>query len=144
MKTTILTLTTLFIALFISGCYHAQVTTGLEPSAQVYEQTFAHGWVYGLVPPSTVRAQEQCNSGVARVETRLSFVNMLVSNLTLGLYTPMHIKVTCAASGASLLHENTNTLKVNRADSEEVFQKAFMDAADRAVETNAPVFVVME
>lgn len=144
MNKIILTLTTLFFALFLSGCYHAQVTTGLEPSSQVHEESFANGWVYGLVPPSTVRAQEQCNSGVARVETKLSFLNMLVGNLTLGIYTPMHIKVTCATSSASVIHENTNTIKLNRADSEEEFQKAFMDAADKAVEMKSPVYVVME
>lgn len=139
-----LTLTTLFFALFLSGCYHAQVTTGLEPSTQVYEDTFANGWVYGLVPPSTVHAQEQCSSGVARVETRLSFLNMLVGNLTFGIYTPMHIKVTCATSSASVPHEDKNTLSLNKTDSEEVFQKTFMDAADKAVEMKSPVYVVME
>jgi hypothetical protein len=76
-------------SLALSGCYHAQVTTGLEPSAEVYEQTFASAWIYGLVPPNTVRAQDECRYGVARVETRLSFVNMLVGNLSLGIYTPM-------------------------------------------------------
>jgi hypothetical protein len=33
------------------------------------------------------------------VETQLSFVNQLVSFLTLSIYTPMEIKVTCAAPG---------------------------------------------
>jgi len=144
MRNITLIFTALFISLFLSGCYHAQVTTGLEPSTQVYEQTFASGWIYGLVPPSTVRAQEQCDSGVARVETRLSFVNMLVGNLTLGIYTPMHIKVTCAAASAELSSEMENFLTVDKAASEDIFQKAFADAADRAFKNNEPVFVVMK
>jgi hypothetical protein len=36
----------------------------------------------------------------AKVETQLSFVNQLVSFLTLGIYTPMQIEVTCAAARA--------------------------------------------
>ncbi len=39
---------------------------------------------------------ERCPAGAARVETRLSFTNQLVSFFTLGIYTPMEIVVTCA------------------------------------------------
>jgi len=35
------------------------------------------------------------------VETQLSFVNGLVGVLTLGIYTPMEILVTCAAPGSA-------------------------------------------
>ncbi len=56
----------------------------------------ASGWLYGLVPPSTVAAEEDCgNRGVAVVETQLSFVNRLVHVLTLGIHTPMSITVIC-------------------------------------------------
>jgi hypothetical protein len=41
MNRIISTLVLSMMILFLSGCYHAQVTTGLEPSAQVYEETFA-------------------------------------------------------------------------------------------------------
>jgi hypothetical protein len=39
---------------------------------------------------------ERCQNGPAEVETQHSFVNQLVGFLTLGIYTPMEIKVTCA------------------------------------------------
>jgi hypothetical protein len=83
--------------LLLTGCFHARVTTGLEPSVKVIDRPFASGWIYGLVPPSTVEAEAECENGVAGVETELSFVNQLVAFLTGGIYTPMHIKVTCAA-----------------------------------------------
>jgi len=85
--------------LLLAGCYHATIETGATPSQQTIRKGFASGWIYGLVPPSTVATQERCSSGVARVETQLSFVNQLVSFLTLGIYTPMQIEVTCAAAG---------------------------------------------
>lgn len=83
--------------LLLAGCYHATVETGAPPSAQTIRKSFASGWIYGLVPPSTVETQARCPHGAARVETRLSFVNQLVNWLTLGIYTPMQIDVTCAA-----------------------------------------------
>ncbi len=86
-----------FSLLFLTGCFHARVTTGLEPSVKVIDKPFASSWIYGLVPPSTVKAEAECENGVARVETELSLVNQLVGFLTGGIYTPMHIKVTCAA-----------------------------------------------
>ena len=86
-------------AIFLcTGCYHATVETGATPAPEVIYQSFASSWVYGLVPPKTVEAQSRCTNGVSKTETQLSFVNGLVGILTLGIYTPMEIKVTCATA----------------------------------------------
>jgi hypothetical protein len=85
--------------LLLSGCYHATIETGREPSPQQIDIPWANSFVYGLVPPALVDAEEQCGSGVARVETQHSFLNGLVAALTFGIFTPMHITVTCAAGG---------------------------------------------
>jgi len=90
----------LFVTVFLisaSACYHAQIQTGLPPGPQTIERPWAHGWLYGLVPPSTIQTMQECPNGVARVETQLSFVNQLANFLTGGIYTPMSIIVTCAA-----------------------------------------------
>ena len=60
------------------------------------DNQWAHGFIFGLVPPSTVSTQAQCAKGVAKVETQISFLNGLAQMLTFSLYTPMSIKVTCA------------------------------------------------
>lgn len=80
-----------------AACFHATVETGLAPSTTVVEQSFASGWVFGLVPPNTVSTQAKCTKGVSKVETQHSFVNLLVAFITLNIYTPIDIKVTCAA-----------------------------------------------
>ncbi len=80
----------------LSGCYHATVDTGVAPSKLVIDKQWASGWIMGLVPPSTVATAARCPAGVSKVETRLSFLNQLVSFLTVSIYTPMHIRVTCA------------------------------------------------
>jgi hypothetical protein len=136
------TLSVLALALVVSGCYHARIETGLTPSAQVYEQTFASGWIYGLVPPSTVEAGQECPNGVAVVETELSFVNQLVSAFTFGIYTPMHITVTCAAAGSASLDAEAVDIAAG-ADRDAVTQ-AFMDAADLAVSSDEAVLVRFE
>lgn len=137
----ILLLTGLFI---FSGCYHAQVTTGLQPSAQVYEDTMAHGFLFGLVPPSIVRAQDECSNGVARVETRISFINGLLSAITFNLYTPMHIKVTCASSSADIPADRSNMYTINREDSQEVISKTLSKATDKSIKDNEPFYLEMK
>jgi hypothetical protein len=130
-----------FLALGGTGCYHATVETGLTPSTEVIEQTFASSWVYGLVPPSTVSAQAKCKNGVAKVETEHSFVNQLVGMITLGIYTPMSIKVTCAASGSAMLDGRTPDIVINEGAGELEVQATFSRAAQQAVETGKPVFI---
>ena len=87
----------LVLVLLISGCYHAQVSTGAPASPQVIDEPWAHSFIGGLVPPSPIDASMQCSNGVSRVETRLSFVNMVANVVTLGIYSPMHLTVVCAA-----------------------------------------------
>ena len=81
----------------LAGCYHTTIETGRAPSPQQIDVPWAHSFLYGLVPPEVVDAEEECSSGVARVETQLSFLNKLSGVLTLGLYSPMHVTVTCAS-----------------------------------------------
>ena len=85
----------------VTGCYHATIDTGRTPSTRVIDERWASGWVLGLVPPKTVETAAECADGVAMVETKLGFLNQVVGILTIGIYTPMHIKVTCAAPGAA-------------------------------------------
>ncbi|NIS35132.1 MAG: hypothetical protein GWN79_22110, partial [Actinobacteria bacterium] len=88
------------VAVGLAGCYHATIDTGLRPSGETVSEEWAHGFVAGLVPPSTVETASRCPNGVAQVETQLSFLNQLASFLTFGIYTPMTIEVQCAEAGS--------------------------------------------
>lgn len=125
----------------LGGCYHATVETGARPSAVTYEKSFASSWIGGLVPPSTVSTASQCTSGVARVETQLSFVNMLVGGLTFGIYTPMHIKVTCAVGGGALGPEAGTVIRA-AADTPDARAEALTKAAWVSRESGREVTVV--
>ena len=126
------------LPVLLAGCYHATIETGLTPSTEVLEQSFASSWIYGLVPPKTVTTTSRCPGGVARVETQLSFVNQLVGFLTLGIYTPMHIRVTCAQAAASAA---ATTLRIPAAAAPTEVRAAFGSAADLAATQQQPVLV---
>ncbi|MCH7639252.1 MAG: Bor family protein [Bacteroidetes bacterium] len=126
-------------AIVASGCYHSKVVTGRTPGPIVIDEPFASGWVYGLVPPSTVEAASECPDGVAIVETELSFVNQLVGALTGGIYTPMHIKVTCAATESTSVEAPEVEIAV--VSEHTSVTEAFKSAADEAVALGEPIVV---
>ena len=124
-----------------AGCYHATIDTGATPSTQVVSKEWAAGWIYGLVPPSTVETASKCPNGVAKVETQLSFLNQLVSFLTLYIYTPMSIQVTCAAPRTAGAASPAADVTVSQAEGSQAVASAFAQAASRAVASHRPVLV---
>ena len=123
------------------ACYHATVDTGLSPSNQTVEKSFAASWIGGLVPPSTVETASKCQHGAARVETQLSFVNMIVGWITAGIYTPMNIKVTCAQAGRASIPSTAPTIDVGANATPEQMRDAIDRAAGLSLRTGEPVYV---
>ena len=124
------------------GCYHAIVETGLPASTEVIAKPWASGWIYGLVPPSPISAASQCKSGVAKVETVHSFANQLVGILTFGIYTPMDIRVTCASARAQAPGAGPAQFGLNGDAPLKDYQAVFGAAAEAAVTSGAPTFVI--
>ena len=85
------------LLLLSAGCYHASIESGMKPGNDKIEQEWASGWAWGLVGPAPIEAQNTCKGGLSKVETEHSFLNGLVGAVTLGIYTPMHLTVTCAS-----------------------------------------------
>ena len=127
-----------FIA--VAGCYHATVETGATPSSVVVDKPWASSWIYGLVPPSVVSTAQRCPDGVAKVETQHTFLNQLVGFLTLGIYTPMQITVTCAARGSASA-DGISVPVVIKGATAEAKQEALNKAVTRAVATRKPVYL---
>lgn len=89
---------TALLALGSSGCYHVVVETGLPLTTTSINQPWSSGYFWGLVPPHVVTAAVTCPGGrVAKVESHHSFLNELATVATLGIYSPVDIKVTCAS-----------------------------------------------
>lgn len=123
------------------GCYHATVETGLTPSAQVVEKSFAAGWLFGLVPPSAVQTASKCPNGAAKIETQLSFVNQLVAWLTLYIYTPMSIKVTCAEARRASISPTEPRIDVGANPTAEQVKDAISRAAELSLRDGVPVYI---
>jgi hypothetical protein len=87
--------------LLTAACYHTTVETGAIPSDQVVERCCEAAFLGGLVPPRTVRSVAACPAGVAKVETSRSFSNLVFTALTAGLYSPMSLRITCAAADSA-------------------------------------------
>ncbi len=137
-------LLSLFILVaFLSGCYNAMVVTDKTPSNVVIDKPWAMGFVYGLVPPTPINASTTCTNGVAKVETKLSFLNQLVSGFTFGIVTPMHITVTCAEPGstASTNISEEQKITIPKEATESEIQELYKLASDIAVANDVPVYV---
>lgn len=127
-----------------AACYHAIVDTGLTPSTQVIDKPWASGWIFGIVPPSPIATMAQCPRGVAKVETQLSFVNQVVNILTLGIYTPMAIKVTCAEGGRSSIPADASKIDIGLTPTPADKEDAVIRAVTLSLETGAPVYLELD
>ena len=133
-----------FCIIAISGCYTATIETELTPSNIMIENNWAAGWVYGLVPPKTVETAAKCPHGVAKVMTQLSFPNQLVGFLTIGIYTPMTIQVTCAQASEASLIDPKDAFAVSEDASSKEFRNVFLMAAEKAAKSENEIFVMIE
>jgi hypothetical protein len=144
MRKLMITACAVLLAVGISGCYHATVDTGLAPSGQTVSNAWAHGFLLGLVPPSAVHTAAQCPHGVARVETRLSFLNQLVNGVTWGIYSPMTIEVQCAALRTASDHgSGGGVFRINAAD-ESAAQEIMTQAARHSLQTGKSALLLFD
>lgn len=128
------------LSLTVTGCYHATVETGRPVSGQTIQNDWAHGFLFGLVPPSTVETAAQCPNGVARVSTQISFLNGLASAIVSGLYSPMTITVECAAGGMAAVDGQQRATARPSVEMAASLERA----ARRSIETGEAVYVAFD
>jgi len=123
-----------------TACFRQVVQTGRAPSQTVVKQNWVSTWIFGLVPATPIDARAQCPSGVATVETQTSFANGLLSALTIGIWAPQTVTITCAA-GTAALPAGTEVLRVAVSATEAQVQDVLQQAAARASQLDRPVAV---
>lgn len=127
----------------VAGCYHATIETGRTPGSTTINNAWAHSFLYGLVPPATVETASRCSSGVARVETQLSFLNMVANAITFGIYSPMTLTVTCASGSmeeATAAAEDAMVIDGSGSD-ERALEAALNEATSQSLKTGDAVYV---
>jgi hypothetical protein len=126
-----------FAAILCAACFHATIVTGKPESQTVVERPWASSFIDGLVPPDVMDVSKDCPDGVAKVETVHTFLNELVSAITIGIYTPMDIKVTCTGSGGHASADYTVPETGTLAERQAVIN----EAANAAITSGKPVTV---
>ena len=81
----------------LAGCYHYTIVSGAPAADKTVGRAWQKSFVLGLIPPDTINTRAECPGGVARFETKHSFLNGLVSNLTYSIFTPITTSYTCAS-----------------------------------------------
>lgn len=137
-------LSLLLVGMVTVSCYHAQIITDAEPSGQVIDIPWAHGFILGLVPPKEVRTATECPNGVAKVETQISFLNGLVSAVTLNIYTPMHITVTCAAGSDMSAMNDGDTITISKSVDDRTLLTGLKAASVQSFNRQKPVYLIFE
>jgi len=121
-----------------TACFHQVVQTGRPAGTTTIDKPWVTTWLWGLVPAAEIDVRRECPSGLATVTTETSFPNGLVSALTLGIYTPQHVTITCARSTASL-PRNSIELRIPVNATAEQSAEIMNRAVQTAGETGIPV-----
>jgi len=126
------------LALSTAGCFHQVIQTGRAPGATVVDKAFVTTWLWGLVPAQPIDVRQQCPSGVAVITTEQSFMNGLAAVVTIGIYTPQHVTVTCAAGGTASLPRGATEYQVPAGASAAIRRSIANEAVEHTIETGSP------
>ena len=83
-------------ALLLTGCYKVTVNLDGGGSPGVERRVTVHGLVGGLISLNEIDAANICGEkGVWSVSSRHNVLDMILSGITSGLYTPVTVLVVC-------------------------------------------------
>jgi hypothetical protein len=86
-----------------AGCYKATFIRDPGVVKGAEQDRWLDFWLWGLVNEQDIDVKQFCPDGrVAQVVTGGNFGTGIVSLLTLGIYAPRKVYVTCAADGRAL------------------------------------------
>jgi hypothetical protein len=126
----------------LSGCFHQQFETGLAPSATVVTKPWHPSWFFGLVAGAPIDVRSQCPSGVAKVSTRMTFLNGLVAAFVGIIITPHEVTVTCASRAAVLPTDTQRSIGADATADEAA--AVLNDAVKLAASSGAPVVLTFQ
>lgn len=127
------------LLLLTAACFHQVVQTGRTAGTTTIELPWTKTFIFGIVPAEEINTAAQCPGGVAVVETQRSFMNGLVGAITLGIFTPVDVKITCAAGSASI--DGARTMEVANGASTDARAVAVEQAVEQARTSGAAVVV---
>lgn len=103
--------------LLLTGCYKATFYQNPNAVAGARHERWSDFFIYGLVGSEHFDVRDFCGpDAVAEIRTGANFATGLVSMVTIGIYTPHKVYITCAAKPGQVL-SSTRQLQL-LADSE--------------------------
>ena len=84
----------LFVTVFLASCYSIKVdkpVTGLDRVE--LKQSF---FFLGLIGDKEINLTEECPRGVSGIAEKFTFGDLFLTIITLGIYTPKTVYVSCA------------------------------------------------
>ena len=112
----------------------AQESTSMSARVTAAKQ-WATTFVYGVVPAAVAQAAAECQDGLAKVRRGQTPANTLVSIISLGMFNPITILVTCA------LPSEKPAIDVPAGATLDERRNALADAVDESLKTHRPVVV---
>ena len=114
----------LVLLLVTTGCYKHTYSVGQgAPAGEVVYEEWQQKWLAGLIGHTNLDVAEECPSGNASIHDEQTFLNGLVSVLTVGIYTPTTVRITCDSGRAAeidLSAEQVRAILTSRAFLERV------------------------
>lgn len=86
----------LLLALSASGACHRSTYTTNLPRGETKE-VWNHFFVLGLFGYAEIDARKMCPGGIAQVTAYQHITHILLTTITVGIYSPRSVYVTCAA-----------------------------------------------
>lgn len=127
-----------FLVLSSAACYHQIIQTGRSPSATVIDKPWVSTWIFGLVAADPIDTRPLCPTGVAVVTTESSLMNTILGVLTIGIWTPQHVTITCA-SGTAMLPPGAKEFRIPVDATAEERGEIFSRAVEQSSEHHAAV-----
>jgi hypothetical protein len=116
------------------------VNTGQAAGTTTINKPWTSTWIFGLVEAKPIDVRSDCPGGVALVETQMTFVNGVATVLTLGIWVPRTVTITCAGAAATL----PASARVLAADAStaRTFSAALHEAVRIADAADTPVYLI--
>ncbi|MCA9493205.1 MAG: hypothetical protein KC621_24910 [Myxococcales bacterium] len=81
----------------LPGCYSAKMYSANATASRTERTAVVNSFLFGIVPVNDVNLDALCGEkGFAQVKTSINGWGLLASTVTMGLYTPITVRATCA------------------------------------------------
>jgi hypothetical protein len=88
------------VSLMASGCFYSVTAVRSTVPRGRTESAWRNTWVFGLLGRAELDARELCDGDVAALRVDSTLLTLGATALTLGVWTPRRVSVTCGANGA--------------------------------------------